>query len=372
MKCQDLGSVKEEASISLVKAETTGTLLPRSKFCSLPMDLLKIGPWVKTSLFCGDLNARFCYEERVICLEIFSTASLIYKMEIPFLDICSFGLETVESSTVLSIATSSAPRFYYTHFQPHKAMSWSNCGDFTAGHASLYRRYSLHFGVRFSNTTLDLLLQREPHLRDLAQKGLKSSSEGLLFSASSALKLEEVSLSSSTPTPSSPESTLSVGDSFSDFYLDGPSSSDTDFSIGSEQEFPAETTSNFWDYTALLSLPEEPTTCAKQFLSSSSRELNGEFLEKKAKLSCCEDSPTYKELLSEYRCKCGDLHFFSFCWDTVVRSKNTSHCKACKQCRDQRLSHCPGCNQCKEDLPCSNCQKASDQKVQEYSECHVQ
>lgn len=81
-------------------------------------------------------------------------------------------------------------------------------------------------------------------------------------------------------------------------------------------------------------------------------------LEKEYELPCgCEKIPL-KKLLGNYECaECGELYWFSFCWDTVVQDGDTWHCERCGTCRDWREWHCENCDRCTYgiSLPCENC-----------------
>lgn len=88
------------------------------------------------------------------------------------------------------------------------------------------------------------------------------------------------------------------------------------------------------------------------------RELSEQELEEKYELSCGCEEVALKELLGEYRCsKCGDVYWYSFCWDEVVQDGLTWHCEICGQCRDWREWHCKRCNKCTYGvtLACEHC-----------------
>jgi hypothetical protein len=90
------------------------------------------------------------------------------------------------------------------------------------------------------------------------------------------------------------------------------------------------------------------------------KSLTQEDLNEKYELPCeCEEVPL-KSLLDDYSCtKCGELYWYSFCWNEVVQDACTWHCEICKQCRDWREWHCDRCNKCTYgvSLPCEHCGK---------------
>ena len=85
------------------------------------------------------------------------------------------------------------------------------------------------------------------------------------------------------------------------------------------------------------------------------KDLSSDELEEKYELPCgCEQVPL-KDLLGDYICsKCGEVYWYSFCWDEVVQDSCTWHCEICGTCRDW---HCETCNRCTYGvtLPCEGC-----------------
>jgi hypothetical protein len=83
-----------------------------------------------------------------------------------------------------------------------------------------------------------------------------------------------------------------------------------------------------------------------------------EELNEKYELSCgCEEVPL-RDLMGDYTCrKCGDVYWYSFCWDSAESDGHTWHCEICGQCRDWREWHCKKCNRCTYGvtLPCEHC-----------------
>jgi len=102
---------------------------------------------------------------------------------------------------------------------------------------------------------------------------------------------------------------------------------------------------------------ENLSACAIQNISEVS-ELTDEELEEELELPCgCEEVPL-KNLLGHYSCsKCGEVYWYSFCWDDVAQDDCTWHCDVCQTCRDWREWHCENCNKCTYgiSLPCEYC-----------------
>jgi hypothetical protein len=88
------------------------------------------------------------------------------------------------------------------------------------------------------------------------------------------------------------------------------------------------------------------------------KDLSSDELEEKYELPCgCKQVPL-KDLLGDYSCsKCGEVYWYSFCWDEVVQDSCTWHCEKCGTCRDWREWHCKTCNRCTYGvtLPCEGC-----------------
>ncbi len=102
---------------------------------------------------------------------------------------------------------------------------------------------------------------------------------------------------------------------------------------------------------------EKMTICSIQNIHHV-KALTSKELAQKYELPCeCESVPL-KLLIDEYACKkCGEIYWFSFCWNEVVQDNCTWHCEVCNHCRDWREWHCPNCNRCTYGitLPCENC-----------------
>jgi len=88
------------------------------------------------------------------------------------------------------------------------------------------------------------------------------------------------------------------------------------------------------------------------------KELSEDELEEKYELPCgCEEVPL-KRLLGDYSCsECGEVYWYSFCWEEVAQDSCTWHCEICGACKDWREWHCKNCNKCTYGvtLPCEHC-----------------
>ncbi len=90
--------------------------------------------------------------------------------------------------------------------------------------------------------------------------------------------------------------------------------------------------------------------------------LSPEDLSKLYELPCSCEKVTLEDLLSNYECEeCGEVYFYSFCWEDVVYENDTWHCKSCKTCRESSEWHCKSCNTCTYGLTlsCEECGKKS-------------
>jgi hypothetical protein len=75
-------------------------------------------------------------------------------------------------------------------------------------------------------------------------------------------------------------------------------------------------------------------------------------------LPCGDTQASLKELVKGYTCSgCGEVYWYSFCWDEVVQEGDTWHCEICHVCRDWREWHCEQCNKCTYGvtMPCEHC-----------------
>ena len=88
------------------------------------------------------------------------------------------------------------------------------------------------------------------------------------------------------------------------------------------------------------------------------RSLSEKEFEKMYELPCrCEKVPL-RSLINNYACQvCGEIYWYSFCWEDVVQDSCTWHCKECRTCRDWRMWHCENCNKCTYGIsfPCEHC-----------------
>ena len=88
------------------------------------------------------------------------------------------------------------------------------------------------------------------------------------------------------------------------------------------------------------------SACALQNIEEY-KELSEAELEERYELPYgCEQVPLEK-LVGDCSCSvCGEVYWYSFCWEEVVQDGCTWHCKVCGTCRDWREWHCPNCNRC--------------------------
>ena len=113
---------------------------------------------------------------------------------------------------------------------------------------------------------------------------------------------------------------------------------------------------------------ENITNCAIQNIEKY-KALTARDLAQVHKLPCEHEMAPLEKLLSEYECqKCGEMYWYSFCWEIVVQDNCTWHCKVCGQCQDWRVWHCENCNRCTYGitLPCEYCGDEVDQSHDKF------
>ena len=65
---------------------------------------------------------------------------------------------------------------------------------------------------------------------------------------------------------------------------------------------------------------------------------------KKYELPCGCEKVALIDLLGDYSCsKCGEVYWYSFCWDEVVQDSCTWHCEKCNRCTYGVTLACEGC-----------------------------
>ncbi len=96
--------------------------------------------------------------------------------------------------------------------------------------------------------------------------------------------------------------------------------------------------------------PRDFTSCSKNFLANNHDSID---LSKTFVLPCPHATPTLRQLLSDYRCVCGNIYFYSFCSNGVFTSTT--------------CWHCPQCNKCVSGQRCATCNRQAD-----ASDCSVQ
>ena len=102
---------------------------------------------------------------------------------------------------------------------------------------------------------------------------------------------------------------------------------------------------------------ESLTVCAMQNIDKVSALTEAQLAERH-ELPCGDGSVPLRDLLSEYLCEaCGEVYWYSFCWEQVVQDSCSWHCEECGECRDWREWHCEVCGKCTYGLtlPCEHC-----------------
>eukprot|EP01112_Ceratiomyxa_fruticulosa_P010533 TRINITY_DN2795_c0_g1_i3.p2 TRINITY_DN2795_c0_g1~~TRINITY_DN2795_c0_g1_i3.p2 ORF type:complete len:566 (-),score=135.67 TRINITY_DN2795_c0_g1_i3:465-2162(-) len=154
----------------------------RPKYSNLPVLVLSIGSWQKSSLFCGDLMARFGFVDRYFVWEIFTIGSVLTKIEICYDDVTGLAVEEMGDGTaILTVETRKIPGFFEGILEPHGPTMWTQKADFTNGQASTFKRHRLHLSKEALSLPLEILLQFEPNFRALLERGLSHSQEHQYF-----------------------------------------------------------------------------------------------------------------------------------------------------------------------------------------------
>lgn len=143
----------------------------------IPVLVLKIGEFVKSSTYSGDIVACISFVERCFFWDIMWINSIV-RIEIPFDEIEGLSLDFKEDNLVVfSIQLSRPPKFWSGSMIPHQDIQWCITDDFTNGYARKFKRHILHL---LQNELLDILpklYEHEPSLCLLIQKALSKNDD---------------------------------------------------------------------------------------------------------------------------------------------------------------------------------------------------
>ncbi len=123
------------------------------KYSNVPALMVKIGDYRKTSMFCGDLMARFNYQEKKFDWEIFANSSLMYKIEFKYSDLSGMNIESTPDGTcIITFELAVPPAFFHGYLPQSKSINWIRCADFTL--QATVSQYRLHcLCTRYTNAT---------------------------------------------------------------------------------------------------------------------------------------------------------------------------------------------------------------------------
>ncbi|XP_072969715.1 uncharacterized protein [Typha angustifolia] len=139
------------------------------KAANFPASLLRIGDWECTSIYEGDLVAKFYFAKRKLVWEVLD-GGLKNKIEIQWSDITALKATCPENgASTLDIVLGRQPLFFReTNPQPRKHTLWQATSDFTGGQASIHRRHFLQCPQDLLNKHFEKLLQCDPRLYSLS------------------------------------------------------------------------------------------------------------------------------------------------------------------------------------------------------------
>jgi len=147
--------------------EVASASLLQPLYSYVPVLNMKIGAWQKNSVFCGDIMAKFSYEERKFIWEIYNLNQSFSKVEIPFDEVIHLKYVVLpDGFATLLMEAANIPMFFVGNIMIHKPPAWKPSSDFTKGGPS-----STQHVLYFLNESLALsfqhLLKVEPRFKEL-------------------------------------------------------------------------------------------------------------------------------------------------------------------------------------------------------------
>ncbi|KAH6826460.1 ATP-dependent DNA helicase [Perilla frutescens var. hirtella] len=138
------------------------------KASNFPINTISIGPWKRVSRHEGELTAKLYFAKRKLVWE-FLDGQLKSKIEVVWSDITAIkALMPPHQPGSLQIELGKPPLFFREiKPQPRKHTNWQEAGDFTQGHALLYRTHYATFPPGVLDTHYHKLLQCDQHLSQL-------------------------------------------------------------------------------------------------------------------------------------------------------------------------------------------------------------
>ncbi|XP_042497275.1 uncharacterized protein LOC122076057 [Macadamia integrifolia] len=145
------------------------------KASNFSASLLRIGSWVRTSRYEGELIVKFYYAKRKLVWEVLD-GGLKSKIEVPWSDISSLKASCTTIPQILEIELMRPPHFFREkNPQPRKHTQWKVTADFTGGQASTFRRHFLQVPQGTLQKHYEKLLQLDNRLFSLSKKPNPSS-----------------------------------------------------------------------------------------------------------------------------------------------------------------------------------------------------
>lgn len=145
----------------------------------VPILMMKIGEYIKTSNICGDLICCISFKERKFYWELLLAQSLS-RIEIDFDNISALEIQPRSDGITVMILQLSHPPKFWNGWKSHYQIQWIPMADFTTGYAaSIYRHHVLHFVKSAISLPLHRLFEQEIRLKNISEMGIKH--ENLFF-----------------------------------------------------------------------------------------------------------------------------------------------------------------------------------------------
>ncbi|XP_073015387.1 uncharacterized protein [Primulina eburnea] len=142
------------------------------KASNFPASILRIGTWEYKSRYEGDLVAKCYFAKHKLVWEVLD-GGLKNKIEFQWSDIMALKANYPDDGPgTWDVVLARQPLFFReTNPQPRKHTLWQATADFTGGQASINRRHHLECQQGLLGKHFEKLLQCDPRLNILSQKG---------------------------------------------------------------------------------------------------------------------------------------------------------------------------------------------------------
>ncbi|CAN6450768.1 unnamed protein product [Victoria cruziana] len=154
------------------KGAVASVTTDKVKASNFPASLLRIGSWECVSRYEGDLVAKCYFAKHKLVWEVLD-GGLKSKIEIQWSDITALKATLPDNGPgTLDIVLARQPLFFReTNPQPRKHTLWQATSDFTGGQATMHRRHFLKVLPGLLNKHFEKLIQCDPRLNLLSQRG---------------------------------------------------------------------------------------------------------------------------------------------------------------------------------------------------------